>query len=336
MSNEGSAVASAPPLPPLAEEAIDAYAAWCRLTLRPVPDPDAWQVIYAKGEGRYARVVLQSDDDDSPVALKSRPEMPLLRLLHTSRSQWTCRRLLARSETSFVPRVLAVLPRQRILAMEAVTGKTAIKLATQYKHRPAQAFRVLRRCSAWAADLHRGSLRDSSVRFGWQAGHRLRRAAALEDSFDGSSDFPAALRRARTDLAALAEVTFPAVACHGDLHMGNLLLEPGGRAWGIDFDSYGRHPAIEDLSRLVAHFAVMFGPKEPEAMIGFLDEALDTLQPWAGQSLPEADRAFRTRLLIEALVFWGEFANSASLKGGAGRPRLARATALSLALAGAA
>ncbi|MFI7491725.1 phosphotransferase enzyme family protein [Micromonospora echinaurantiaca] len=96
-----------------------------------------------------------------------------------------------------------------------------------------------------------------------------------------------------------------AVVCHGDPHLGNLLLGPAGRIWLIDWDDAVLAPPECDLMFVFggvlafapvtavqqAAFRVGYGPTEPDParLAWFLTvRALDDLGDWAGQVLDVA------------------------------------------------
>ncbi|MEU8262203.1 aminoglycoside phosphotransferase family protein [Micromonospora sp. NPDC048999] len=112
------------------------------------------------------------------------------------------------------------------------------------------------------------------------------------------------------------------VVCHGDPHLGNVLLGPGGEVWLVDWDDallaprerdlmfvFGGGPAFAFDSRLdEAAFRAGYGPVEPDRVrlayhLGV--RALDDLWSWsaevadAGRS--EADRV-RALRIVEGLL----------------------------------
>jgi len=121
----------------------------------------------------------------------------------------------------------------------------------------------------------------------------------------------------RTETSRLAGMTSsgafdgPTVSpVHGDLHFGNVLVEPDGRWWLIDWDELHRGDPAADLAILltplvernvsVEHF---LGPRDAAFMERFalcaraviLDGAIDSLTDWAdADAVPGARDAVRT------------------------------------------
>ncbi len=110
----------------------------------------------------------------------------------------------------------------------------------------------------------------------------------------------------------------PAVVCHGDPHLGNLLLGPDGQVWLIDWDDAVLAPPEGDLMFVVGG-VLAFAPVTPEqeraALAGYgavdIDavrlawflavRALDDLSDWTRQALDPAanldDRATAARIV---------------------------------------
>jgi len=97
---------------------------------------------------------------------------------------------------------------------------------------------------------------------------------------------------------------------HGDLHFGNVLVEPDGRWWLIDWDGLHRGDPAADLAILLTplidrHGSVdhLLGPRDATFMERFalcaraviLDGAIDSLTDWAdADAVPGARDAVRT------------------------------------------
>lgn len=56
----------------------------------------------------------------------------------------------------------------------------------------------------------------------------------------------------------------PAVLCHGDPHLGNLLHEPSGHVWLVDWDDAMLAPRERDLMLLIGGGVLDFAPVTPE------------------------------------------------------------------------
>ncbi|MBQ0902255.1 phosphotransferase enzyme family protein [Micromonospora sp. U21] len=114
----------------------------------------------------------------------------------------------------------------------------------------------------------------------------------------------------------------PVVVCHGDPHLGNLLLGPDGQVWLIDWDDAVLAPPECDLMFLtdgVLAFAPVTAEQQVAALAGYgrvdIDptrlawflavRALDDLTDWTRQALdPDADVADRARAarIVRGLV----------------------------------
>ncbi|GAB3938097.1 hypothetical protein GCM10027614_17510 [Micromonospora vulcania] len=119
-----------------------------------------------------------------------------------------------------------------------------------------------------------------------------------------------------------AERPGPSVVCHGDPHLGNLLLGPDGQVWLIDWDDAVLAPAECDLMFVVGGvlaFAPITAEQEVAALAGYgpadIDptrlawflavRALDDLSDWTSQALDaDATAADRTRAarIVRGLV----------------------------------
>ncbi|MFR9777638.1 phosphotransferase enzyme family protein [Micromonospora sp. MS34] len=112
------------------------------------------------------------------------------------------------------------------------------------------------------------------------------------------------------------------VVCHGDPHLGNLLLGPDGQVWLIDWDDAVLAPRERDLMFVVgggpafapegrvdeAAFRAGYGPVRPDPVrlayhLGV--RALDDMWSWsadaAGPDRPEADRVRALRIVAGLL-----------------------------------
>ncbi|MDG4781021.1 phosphotransferase [Micromonospora sp. WMMD961] len=114
----------------------------------------------------------------------------------------------------------------------------------------------------------------------------------------------------------------PDVVCHGDPHLGNLLLGVDGRVWLIDWDDAVLAPPECDLMFVlggVLAFAPVSAAQQEAALAGYgvvdIDparlawflavRALDDLSDWTRQALdPDAERADRDRAarIVRGLV----------------------------------
>ncbi|MGC1211780.1 MAG: phosphotransferase [Micromonospora sp.] len=112
------------------------------------------------------------------------------------------------------------------------------------------------------------------------------------------------------------------VVCHGDPHLGNLLLGPDGRVFLIDWDDAVLAPRERDLM-FVTGGVLAFAPVTPAEQAAFFEgygpveldrvrlayhlgaRALDDLSSWAGDvadaGRPEADRV-RALTIVEGLL----------------------------------
>ena len=107
------------------------------------------------------------------------------------------------------------------------------------------------------------------------------------------------------------------MVCHGDPHLGNLLLEPDGRVWLIDWDDAVLAPRERDLMFVVggvlafapvspaerAAFFAGYGPVNPDPVrlayhLGV--RALDDIWSWARDVAdPDRPEAERVRALAD-------------------------------------
>ncbi|SCL27921.1 spectinomycin phosphotransferase [Micromonospora rhizosphaerae] len=112
------------------------------------------------------------------------------------------------------------------------------------------------------------------------------------------------------------------VVCHGDPHLGNLLLGPEGRVWLIDWDDAVLAPRERDLMFVVGG-VLAFAPVTAAQQAAFFEgygsmeleplrlayhlgvRALDDISSWAGDvadaDRPEADRV-RALRIVEGLL----------------------------------
>lgn len=112
------------------------------------------------------------------------------------------------------------------------------------------------------------------------------------------------------------------VVCHGDPHLGNLLLGPDGQVWLIDWDDAVLAPRERDLM-FVLGGVLAFAPVTPAEQAAFFEgygpvrpdpvrlayhlgvRALDDISSWAGDvadaERPEADRV-RALRIVEGLL----------------------------------
>ncbi|MFC4017192.1 phosphotransferase [Micromonospora sp. GCM10011542] len=143
--------------------------------------------------------------------------------------------------------------------------------------------------------------------------------AELAEVWASVADPVAALIRAVERLAVeVRDRPGPAVVCHGDPHLGNLLLGPDGQVWLIDWDDAVLAPRECDLMFIlggVLAFAPVTGEQQAAALAGYgavdVDparlawflavRALDDLSDWTRQALdPDAsaaDRSFAVRIV---------------------------------------
>jgi len=129
----------------------------------------------------------------------------------------------------------------------------------------------------------------SAETFEWMRAETLRLAAvASSGAFDGPTVSPV----------------------HGDLHFGNVLVEPDGRWWLIDWDGLHRGDPAADLAILLTPLVErngsvdrFLGPRDDSFMERFalcaraviLDGAIDSLTDWAdADAVPSARDAVRT------------------------------------------
>ncbi|MEH0844053.1 aminoglycoside phosphotransferase family protein [Micromonospora sp. CPCC 205711] len=108
------------------------------------------------------------------------------------------------------------------------------------------------------------------------------------------------------------------VVCHGDPHLGNLMLGAGGRVWLIDWDDAVLAPRERDLMFVTvgvlafapvtpverAAFFAGYGPVDPDPVrlaYHLTVRALDDFSSWAAQALDpgydDAERAFALRIV---------------------------------------
>ncbi|WP_328375194.1 phosphotransferase [Micromonospora zamorensis] len=148
-------------------------------------------------------------------------------------------------------------------------------------------------------------------------------AAELAGVWSGVADRVVTLTR-EVERLAVDERARPgsAVVCHGDPHLGNLLLGPDGQVWLIDWDDVVLAPPECDLMFVlggVLAFAPIstrqqkavlagYGPADidPARLAWFLAvRALDDLSDWTRQALdPDAETADRDRAarIVRGLV----------------------------------
>ncbi|MDG4758403.1 aminoglycoside phosphotransferase family protein [Micromonospora sp. WMMD710] len=144
-------------------------------------------------------------------------------------------------------------------------------------------------------------------------------AADLAAIWSAAADRVATLTHAVERLAAeLRDRPGPAVVCHGDPHLGNLLLGPEGRVWLIDWDDAVLAPPECDLMFVIGGvlaFAPISAEQQEAVLAGYgtadVDRtrlawflairALDDLSDWTRQALDpgadEAERAFAGRIV---------------------------------------
>jgi len=112
-------------------------------------------------------------------------------------------------------------------------------------------------------------------------------------------------------MASSGEFDAPTVSpVHGDLHFGNVLVEPSGRWWLIDWDDLHRGDPAADLAILLTPLIErdgsvdrLLGPRDDAFMERFavcaraviLDGAIDSLSDWAdADAVPSAGDTIRT------------------------------------------
>ena len=150
-------------------------------------------------------------------------------------------------------------------------------------------------------------------RWSRQVAQRWREAAA---------DIATLLDRVDRLGAELRELPADLVLCHGDPHLGNLLLGPDGQVWLVDWDDAVLAPRERDLMFVFgggpafapptgvdeAAFLAGYGPVRPDPLrlayhLGV--RALDDIWSWAADvadaSLPEADRV-RALAIVDGLL----------------------------------
>ena len=115
-----------------------------------------------------------------------------------------------------------------------------------------------------------------------------------------------------TDATAAPLFDAPAVSpTHNDLHLDNVLVQPDGRFWIVDWDEMSRGDPAIDLAILLSGpvlrgdpVAPMLGPRDPAFLARFalcaravlLDDVVDSLADWAhaGDAPAHAAEAIRT------------------------------------------
>ncbi len=122
------------------------------------------------------------------------------------------------------------------------------------------------------------------------------------------------------------------VQSHGDLHLSNLIIAPDGVTYGIDFEDWFERPVEHDLARLLTHFMTMLGPQDVDGMRVLLLRAHEALIDAFRPEMQIDVSLLRAHMVLDALVYWVDCADPASLTTRMGRSRFKRTAAFAEAI----
>ncbi|MEM7642381.1 MAG: aminoglycoside phosphotransferase family protein [Pseudomonadota bacterium] len=285
-----------------------ARAVWPDLARQAGLDPEAHRLgfLLRRVSRDEIRILLSVDGPGGPLLVKHAPNLGadwFDRQVASHRQAWAA---FEGAEGLGVPKLLVADPERRAFLMERVPGPTAHDALAEVEGRlPRNA--ILRACGRWLGHLHRSSeaqfcryqARDTlrqirSIR--WQVEEGDRAVAAPETFFrlaDAARDVAQAAGGRRT-------IQRPA---HGDMHLANLMVEPGGRIMGIDFCKTERDYPARDLAYLLIHYITYFGSEDRTRLRAELEDAREVVLD--GYDGRWRDSSILTPLIVvELLRIW--------------------------------
>lgn len=152
----------------------------------------------------------------------------------------------------------------RYLVMDEVDGRDAYGLG-----RPISA-RETTDLIAQVARLHTVRLAPEPVADPWAIPQLPATAAALAPHLDGTAR--SMIAAALDALAAVPTAALPHALIHGDLTMGNVLVDTTGQVHLIDFGAAGHHPRIQELAVAAANLTANSPEPLPQRLTALADQ----------------------------------------------------------------